>query len=78
MSTFERINKCLAELGCDTATSEDLKFRDDLGLDSLDWLELAIMLEDEFGFEIPEEAYEKGQIETVRQAIEYIDKRLAE
>ena len=78
MSTLERLNQCLDDLGDIQATSEDQKFREDLGLDSLDWLELALALEDEFGIEIPEEDYENGQITTVRQAVEYLDKRLAE
>lgn len=77
MSTFERINKCLDDTVGKKADSEDNNFRDDLGLDSLDWLELALMLEDEFGIEIPEGDYDKGQITTVRQAIEYLDRRLA-
>ena len=78
MNTFERINKCLDSIGCNQATDEGQQFQEDLGLDSLDWLELAIALEDEFGLEIPDEAYENGQITTVRQAVEYLDKRLAE
>ncbi len=77
MTTFDRINKCLEDLGCNKATDEGQSFREDLGLDSLDWLELAIALEDEFGIEIPEEDYDKEQITTVRQAVEYLDRRLA-
>lgn len=78
MNTLARLNQCLDDLGDIQATSEDQKFREDLGLDSLDWIELALALEDEFGIEIPEEDYENGQIETVRQAVEYLDKRRAE
>jgi acyl carrier protein len=78
MSTFERLNGVLDELVGVKAENEDQKFREDLNLDSLDWIELTLMLEDEFGIEIPEEVYDKGQITTVRQAVEYLDKRLAE
>lgn len=76
MSTLERINNCLRDNGLTTADNESQKFREDLGLDSLDWLELAISLEDEFGIEIPEEDYDKGQIETVGQAVAYLDRRI--
>lgn len=76
MSTLDRINKCLDSLGCEQAENEDQRFRDDLGLDSLDWLELSLALEEEFDLEIPEEDYDKGQIETVGQAVAYLDRRL--
>ena len=78
MSTIERINRCLIDIGSSTARHEEQKFREDLGLESIECLELAIALEDEFGFEIPEEVYDNGQLTTVKQAIEYLDKRLAE
>ena len=48
----------------------EASFVDDLGADSLDLVELIMMLEEEFGGEIPDEDAEK--IETVRDAVEYI------
>mgnify|MGYP001823364947 CR=1 FL=1 len=45
-------------------------FVDDLGADSLDLVELIMMLEDQFGGEIPDEDAEK--IQTVQDAINYI------
>ncbi len=45
-------------------------FVDDLGADSLDIVELVMAMEDEFGFEIPDEAAEK--IRTVGDAVSYI------
>ena len=45
-------------------------FVDDLGADSLDLVELVMMLEDQFGGEIPDEDAEK--IQTVQDAINYI------
>jgi acyl carrier protein len=45
-------------------------FVDDLGADSLDLVELVMMLEEEFGGEIPDEDTEK--IQTVQDAIDYI------
>ena len=45
-------------------------FVDDLGADSLDIVELVMALEEEFGFEIPDEDAEK--IKTLQAAIDYI------
>jgi acyl carrier protein len=45
-------------------------FVDDLGADSLDLVELVMMLEEGFGGEIPDEDAEK--IQTVQDAIDYI------
>ncbi len=47
-------------------------FVDDLGADSLDLVELVMVLEEEFGREIPDEDAEK--IQTVQDAIDYISK----
>lgn len=48
----------------------------DLGCDSLDTIELVMAVEDEYNLEIPDEDAEK--ISTVRQAVEYVQKRLKE
>lgn len=48
----------------------DASFVDDLGADSLDLVELIMVLEEEFGKEIPDEDAEK--IQTVKDAMEYI------
>ena len=45
-------------------------FVDDLGADSLDLVEMIMMLEEEFGGEIPDEDAEK--IQTVQDVIDYI------
>lgn len=45
-------------------------FIDDLGADSLDIVELVMAMEDEFGFEIPDDQAEK--IRTVGDAVNYI------
>lgn len=42
---------------------------DDLGADNEDTLELKMVLEDHFGFEVPDEDVER--IRTVQHAIEY-------
>jgi acyl carrier protein len=62
-------------------TSEDkvtpeASFRNDLGADSLSTVELMMELEEVFGVEIEDEEAEK--IQTVKDAIAYIEKKLAE
>ena len=54
--------------------TENAKFIDDLGADSLDTVELIMEFEDEFGIEIPDEDAEK--ILSVNQAVEYIDNNI--
>ena len=51
--------------------TENAKFIDDLGADSLDTVELIMEFEDEFSIEIPDEDAEK--ILSVKEAVEYID-----
>jgi len=48
----------------------EASFVDDLGADSLDLVELIMVLEEEFGKEIPDEDAEK--IKTVKDAMSYI------
>ncbi len=55
--------------------AEKAKFIDDLGLDSLDMVELVMELEEECGVEIPDEDAEK--LTTVGEAISYVEKRLS-
>lgn len=56
--------------------SPTASFTQDLGLDSLDAVEVVMAIEEEFAIEIPDE--EADAIESVGQAIEYIAKvRLA-
>lgn len=56
--------------------TEESTFVDDLGADSLDRVELIMEFEEEFGIEIPDADAEK--IQTVGEAIAYIERRLAE
>ena len=55
--------------------AEKAKFIDDLGLDSLDMVELVMELEEECGIEIPDEDAEK--LTTVGEAISYVEKCLS-
>lgn len=56
---------------CDPAKVKgDSKFADDLGLDSLDAVEVVMAIEDEFAIEIPDA--EADRIASVADAVEYI------
>ena len=68
----DRIKKVITNhLGVkDEKVTENAKFTEDLGADSLDQVELVMALEEEFKCEIPDEAAEK--IVTVKDAIELI------
>lgn len=48
----------------------DARFVEDLGLDSLDLVEITMSLEDEFGFEIPESDVDK--LKTPRDIHKYV------
>ncbi len=68
----ERIKEIIAEkldINIEQVTDE-AKFIDDLGADSLDVVELIMTLEDMFEIEITDEQAEK--IQTVRQAIDFL------
>lgn len=51
--------------------TDEAKFIDDLGADSLDTVELIMALEEECGIEIPDEDAQK--LTTVGEAIKYIE-----
>tara|TARA_B100000315_G_C14324204_1_gene472229 strand:+ start:161 stop:406 length:246 start_codon:yes stop_codon:yes gene_type:complete len=51
--------------------TDQAKFVEDLGADSLDTVELVMALEEEFGIEIPDEDAEK--MTTVGEAMKYIE-----
>ena len=50
--------------------TQDSKFVDDLGADSLDQVELIMAFEAEFGIEIPDDKAEK--IQTIADAVKYV------
>ncbi len=68
----DKVKQIVVEhLGVDEdKVTEDAKFVDDLGADSLDTVELVMAFEEEFGVEIPDDAAEK--INTVKDAITFI------
>jgi len=50
----------------------DSNFVDDLGMDSLDTIELVMAFEEEFGVELPDD--EAETLLTVRDAVNFLDK----
>jgi len=78
MSTEEKIKNIIIEqlgVSADEVVPE-ASFVDDLGADSLDLVELVMVLEEEFGKEIPDEDAEK--IQTVKDAINYINEHMSD
>ena len=63
----ERLDRDLKEV------TDDARFIDDLGADSLDQTELLMALEEEFDVEIDDDA---NEIESVGDAIKYIESRV--
>ena len=71
--TFEKIRTILSEQLSveEDEITLDSNIIDDLGADSLDLVDMAMTVEDEFGIELPEEMLEK--VQTVEDVINYID-----
>lgn len=76
MDTFEKVKSIIVDI---LGVEEDkvtlgANFRDDLGADSLDLVELIMEFEAQFGGEITDEDAQK--IKTVKDAVEYLEARL--
>ncbi|EST52616.1 acyl carrier protein [Brevibacillus panacihumi W25] len=71
--TLERVKKIIVDrLGVDESKiTLEASFKEDLGADSLDVVELVMELEDEFDLEISDEDAEK--ITTVGEVVKYIE-----
>ncbi|MCR5224556.1 MAG: acyl carrier protein [Alphaproteobacteria bacterium] len=71
----DKVKAVIADkLGVDLSkVTENARFIDDLGADSLDTVELVMALEEEFGIEIPED--EGQEIQSVQDAISFIEKK---
>lgn len=70
---FEKVRDIICDmldLEEDAVTSES-NLIDDLGLDSLDLVDLAMSFEDEFKIEVPEQALDN--IKTVGDIVKYIE-----
>lgn len=72
-TVLERVTKVVVDrLSVDESkVTAEASFREDLGADSLDVVELVMELEDEFDMEISDEDAEK--IATVGDAVKYIE-----
>lgn len=76
MSIFETIKNVIVEV-LDIAPEEitlESSFTDDLGADSLDVVEMLMLLEEKYELEIPEEVAEN--MKTVKDVVEYLEARL--
>ena len=74
--TFEKVQKILAEqleLDADEITM-DSSLVEDLGIDSLDFVDIVMSLEDEFDTEFPEE--DMAGIQTVGDIVKYIEDKI--
>ena len=77
MSTIaERVNKIIVDkLGVDESeVTAEASFTNDLGADSLDTVELIMEFEKEFDISIPDEQAEN--IQTVGQAVSYLESQI--
>ncbi|MDI6840138.1 MAG: acyl carrier protein [bacterium] len=76
MGVREDVKKIIVEkLGVEEKqVTDEARFIDDLGADSLDTVELVMAFEEKFGMEIPDEEAEK--LTTVGSAIKYVEEKL--
>lgn len=78
MSVFEVLKEIIVEvldIPADEITLES-SFADDLEADSLDVVEMLMLLEEKYDLEIPEEVAEN--MKKVKDVVEYLEKRLQE
>jgi len=78
VSVLESVKEVIVEIL--DVPAEDIKpesrLIEDLEADSLDIVEMVMQLEDRFGLQIPESAFE--ELKTVKDVVEYLEKRLEE
>jgi acyl carrier protein len=74
-TTFDLVQGIIVELLAvdPSKVVKEARFREDLGADSLDLVELIMAFEEKFGAEISDEDAQK--ILTVGEAVKYIDER---
>jgi len=74
--TFEQVKKIVVDLlGVEPdKITRDARFREDLGADSLDLVELIMEFEERFGGTISDE--DAQQIRTVGQVIDYVEQHM--
>ncbi len=76
MDVFEKLREIIVEQLSVPAEQVTMhaKFQEDLGADSLDVVELVMAIEENFDIEIPDQDAEK--IQTVEDAVKYIEAKL--
>lgn len=77
MAVAQKVKELVAQqLGVnEEQVTEEASFKDDLGADSLDIVELVMAFEEEFEIDIPDEDAEK--VTTVGHAVSYIEAKQA-
>ena len=73
---FEKVRKIIADqlnIAEDRVTP-DVRLIEDLGIDSLDTLEMLMALEDEYGIQIPNE--DAQELKTVQDIVKYIESKV--
>lgn len=73
----EAILDILADIAPDEDLShlkEDVPFRDQLELDSMDFLDIVMELRKRYRIQVPEEEY--GELASIRSTVEYLEPRM--
>ena len=73
--SFEKVKEIIVDtINCDEdMITMEASLKDDIGIDSLDAMELSMALEEEFSLTIEEEAL--ANFVTVKDIVEYIDSK---
>jgi acyl carrier protein len=77
--TFEDLKRILVDrvgLPEENVVNDPQASFEDMGLDSLAFVEIQLAMQQDYGFEIPDE--DAQEITTVGQALDYTNRRLAE
>lgn len=77
--TFEDVKRILVErvgVAEENVVDDPNATFEDMGLDSLAFVEIQLAIQQEYGFTIPDEDADK--LQTVGQGIDYVNQRLAE
>ena len=73
MDLFDRVKRLIRDRGIESEISPNSSLTEDLGLDSLDVIELMSAFEEEFGIEIPDEDAER--LDRVEDIVRYLEER---
>ncbi|MBR3918345.1 MAG: acyl carrier protein [Clostridia bacterium] len=74
METQEQVVKILEELSGNTNINSNDHLQNDLGLDSLDLVNLLVCIEDEFEIELDESDMNPFDFETVESVVNMVEK----